>query len=189
MSKIGFRRLLPIVFTAIQLALALFMTAEEPKQALPVLQQSGYRAVAHQEGGGMPIDSLSRPPLTATQRVAILLNLPAFALGALVRGILFPLRNGAELYTAIIFVPFVWYGVGRCADGLLGYLPPLRLSSVLSSLLSVPAFCLLILSVGGLTPLYHHRSTDSNWIFAGFILWSGLCLAITAAGGRRPASD
>jgi len=188
MSNIGFRRLLPIVFTAIQLALALYTAARAPKQTLTIVHQSGYRVVAFQEVGEMPAEPLSSSPLTSMQRAAIILNLPAFAVGGLVRELLFPYRNGTELYASIVFVPFVWYAVGRWLDGLLGYLAPMRLNSLVSGFFSLLAFGLLLLSLGGLTPLYHHRSTDSNWVFTGFILWSLLCLAITATGGERPVS-
>ena len=87
-------------------------------------------------------------------------------------------NENAWMYLSIAFVPFLWYIIGRWLDGLLGSIARLRVPRILRGLLKVVAIFILGVSVAGLTPLYHHRTADTYWVFTGLALWSGLCLAM-----------
>jgi hypothetical protein len=93
------------------------------------------------------------------------------------------------MYLSIPLVPFVWYGVGRWLDGLLGHVARLCLPRILRGLLTVSAVGVLSVSVAGLTPLYHHRTADTYWVFTGIALWTGLCLAIMVSSPAHVISD
>ena len=82
------------------------------------------------------------------------------------------------MYLSIAFVPFLWYFIGRWLDGLLGYIALLRVPRILRGLLNVLAIAVLCVSITGFTPLYHHGTADTYWVFTGLALWSGLCLAM-----------
>lgn len=179
MRRVGFRRVLPIVFTVAHLVLIWFTAAQEPRRTTNILSEPSYSAVAYQEGTGIPTMPLERPPLHPVQRIAIILELPVMFLALLIGGVLFPRNEMAWMYVSIAFVPPVWYCIGRWLDGLLGYIAPLRLSRTLRGLVALPSAGFLCLAVGGVTPLYHHRTTDSYWVFTGTILWCVLCLSIT----------
>ena len=77
------------------------------------------------------------------------------------------------------FVPFLCAEVpsGRCRC-LLGYRARLCLPRILRGLLTVLAYLVLLVSMAGLTPLYHHRTADTYWMFSGLMLWSGICLTM-----------
>ena len=76
------------------------------------------------------------PPLKPVQKIALILELPAMFVAMLIGAVLFPRNDTAWLYTSILLVPLVWYGVGRWLDGLLGYGDRLRLPQILRGLLS-----------------------------------------------------
>jgi hypothetical protein len=186
MRRIGFRRALPLVFTLIHVSLVWFSSARQPHATSMVFGNSGYRSVAYQEGNSVPVELSEPPPLKPVQKIALILELPAMFVATLIGAVLFPLNETAWLYTSIPFVPLVWYAIGRWLDGLLGYSARLRLPRILRGLLAVPAGLVLCVSLAGFTPLYHHRTTDTYWIFSGLMLWSGLCLTMMTSSARRP---
>jgi hypothetical protein len=180
MHRIGFRRGLPLAFTLIHVALVWFSLAHQPHAASVVSRASGYRSVAYQEGiVGVPMDQLrEQPPLQAAQKIALILELPAMFVASLICAVLVPRSETAWMYTSVPFVPLLWYPIGRWLDGIFGYIPRLCLPRILRGLLAVPAVGVLLVSIGGLTPLYHHRTADSYWVFSGLVLWSGLCITM-----------
>jgi hypothetical protein len=183
MTRIGFRRLLPLLFTAIHVAL--LSLAAPPATSFCGTQ---YDTPAYQESVRIPITPVGYLPLKPAQKFTIVLDLPAFILGTFFAAIFLPQNDGAILRASIPFVPLLWYCIGRWLDGILGYRQRLRLPRALRGLLSFPAAGLLCLSAAMLTPLYHHRTADTFWVGTGFILWSGLWLVIAfSSTGSEPA--
>lgn len=189
MCRIGFRRLLPLVFTLIQVVLVWYTLAQQRRAPVSVFRDSRNRAVAYQEGVGIPMETLEAPPLNPAQKISIILDLPAMFLATLIGAVLLPHNETAWMYLSIPLVPFVWYAIGRWLDGLVGYSARLCLRRILRALLTVTAASALSLSIAGLTPLYHHRTADTYSAFMGFALWAGLCLAIMLSSPARVTSD
>jgi hypothetical protein len=181
MRRIGFRRVFPVVLTLIHIVLIWF--AQTHPSASPHIV-SQYRPVAYQEGDGAPMEVVEPPSLKPVRKIALILELPAMFVATLIGAVLFPLNETAWLFTSIPFVPLVWYVIGRWLDGLLGYCARLRLPRILRTLLAVPAGLVLCVGLAGFTPLYHHRTADTYWMFSGLVLWSGLCLTMTTSSGR-----
>ena len=110
-------------------------------------------------------------------------------LATLIGAVLFPRNETAWMYLSIPLVSLVWYAIGRWLDGLLGYMALLRLPQTLRGLLAILSVGVICLGVGGLTPLYHHRTADSYWMFTGMALWSGLSLSIMLSCPARLTND
>src|SRR5208283_3538452 len=192
------RRVLPVLFTMVHIVLVWYTSARQPRHMSDIPLVRAYRSVAYQEDVGMPTGPLEAPPLKPAEKIAILLNLPAVFVAMLAATFVFPQHDMAGMYMSIAFVPFSWYAVGRWLDGVLGYTRRLRIFRTLRGLLCVSALGALLVSIAGLTPLYHHRTADSSWVFAGLASWSALCLAIvisspevansTTNGSARPAA-
>jgi len=125
------------------------------------------------------------PPLEPVQKIALILELPAMFVAMLIGAVWFPRNETAWLYACVPLVPLVWYAIGRWLDGLLGYCTRLSLPVILRGLLAFPAVGIFFVSLAGLTPLYHHRTADTCWIFGGLVLWSGLCLMMMTSSARR----
>jgi len=162
----------------VHIVLVWYTSAQQPRHMANMPIARGYRSVAYQEGVDMPMEPLEAPPLKPSEKIAILLNLPAVFVAMLVATFAFPQHDMAGMYVSIALVPFSWYAVGRWLDGVLGYTRRLRIFQTLRGLLGVSALGALFVSIAGFTPLYHHRTADSNWFFAGLAFWSALCLAI-----------
>jgi len=187
MHRIGFRGALPLAFTLIHLVLVWFSQAHQPHIASMARRDSGYRPVAYQaESVGVPIEAFGEPPpLTPVQKIAVVLDLPAMFVAMMIGAVLFPRNETAWLYASVPLVPLVWYAIGRWLDGLFGYSTRLSLPAILRGSLAFPAVGVLFVSAAGLTPLYHHRTADTYWIFSGLVLWSGLCITIMTSSARR----
>jgi hypothetical protein len=189
MKRIGLRRLLPIVFTLVQVLLVWFTLAHQPRASTNVSRNSAYRSVAYQEGAGIPMEPSEAPPLKPVQKAALILNLPAVLLAELIAAVLSPRNGMVAMYLSIAFAPLVWYAVGRWIDGLLGYVDRLRLSRTLRGLFGLPSAGVLCVSLAGLTPLYHHRMADTYWGLIGLVVWSGLCIAIMLSCSARRVTE
>jgi hypothetical protein len=181
MRRIGFRRVFPLVLTLIHIVLIWF--AQTHPSASPHIV-SQYRPVAYQEGDSATMEVVEPPPLKSVQKIALILELPAMFVATLIGAVLFPRNDAAWLYTSVPLVPLVWYCIGRWLDGLLGYSARLCLPRILRTLLAVPAGLVLFVGLAGFTPLYHHRTADTYWMFSGLVLWSGLCLMMMTSSGR-----
>ena len=184
MQRIGFRRALPLVFTLIHFMLV-WSSARQSHAASIIFGDSGYRSVAYQEDRSVSVELFEPPPLKPVQKIALILELPAMFLATLISAILFLRNDTAWLYASIPFVPLVWYVIGRWLDGLLGYCNRVRLPRLLRQLIAVPSGVLLCVSLAGFTPLYHHRTADTSWMFSGLVLWSGLCLTMMSSSAQR----
>jgi hypothetical protein len=168
MRRIGFRRALPLLFTVVHVCFVWSARSVE-SQAL---------SVTYQEGVGVPMRSLEAPPLKPIQKMALVLEIPAMFLAILVGAVVLHQNENAWMYLSIALVPFLWYFIGRWLDGLLGCIARLRVPRILRGLLNVVAIFILGVSIAGLTPLYHHRTAGTYWVFTGLALWSCLCLAM-----------
>ncbi len=189
MRRIGFRRALPLVLTLVHMLLVWYTAAQQPHPRASVFLDSRYHGVAYQESVGVPLQSLEAPPLNAVQKVGIVLDLPAMFLATLIGAVVVPRDEAAWMYLSIPLVPFVWYVIGRWLDGLLGYIARVCLPQILRKLLAVTAVGVLGVSIAGLTPLYHHRTADTYWVFTGIAIWAGLCLAIVFSSPARVSSE
>ncbi len=185
MRRIGFRRVLPLVFTLVHVVLVWYTPAQQRHGPARVFRDSEYRSVAYQEDAGVPIELLEAPPLKPAQKVSTILDLPAVFVATLIGAVLLPRNEAAWMYLSIPLVAFVWCAIGRWLDGLLGYIPRVCLPRTLRGLVTVTAVGILGVSIAGLTPLYHHRTADTYWIFTGIALWAGLCLAIMFSSPAR----
>lgn len=189
MRQIGFRGLLPLIFTLIQAALVWYTLGQQPRAPASVFREPGYRAAAYQEGVGAPMETFEAPPLNPVQKISIIVDLPAIFLATLIGSVLLPRNATGWMYFSIPLVSFLWYAIGRWLDGLVGYGPRFRLPRILRGFLIVIAVGGLSLGMAGLTPLYHHRTADTYWVFTGIALWAGLCLAIVFSSPARASSD
>lgn len=189
MRRIGFRWALPVLFTLVHVALIWFSSESSLFSPSMVFHDSRFRTVAYQEGDedvGVPAE---RPPLSAVQKIALILELPAMYLAMLIGTLFFPQSDAAWLYASIPFVPLLWYAVGRWLDGLVGYRTRWHLPTILRVLLAVPTLGVLGVSIVGFTPLYHHRNADAYWIFSGLVAWSLLCLTMLKSAASEPAIE
>jgi hypothetical protein len=174
MHRIGFRRALPLAFTLLHVVLVWFSLPLQPRTTRIIFHDSEQRAVAYQDGTGVPVETLGEPPpLKPVEKMALIVELPAMFVAMLIGAVLFPRNDAAWLYTSVPLVPLVWYAIGRWLDGLLGYSARLCLPPILRGSVTVLAVGVLFVSVAGLTPLYHHRTVDTYWIFSGLVLWRG----------------
>lgn len=135
------------------------------------------------------MEAYAPPSLKPVQKIALILELPAMFLAILTGAVLLPQNDTAWIYLSIPLVPLVWYAIGRWLDGLLGYIARLRVPRILRGLLSVTAVGALMVSMAGITPLNHHRTSDTYWVLAGIALWSGLCITIMLFSSDRETSD
>jgi hypothetical protein len=174
MGRIGFRRLLPILFVLIHAALLLTSAVQH---AAPSDVEPDIYA---------PLSDMPPPPLTVAHKAALVLNLPALFLSIPVV-LAFPRSSDAETFFASLpFVPFVWYVVGKWIDRLLGYIPqPRRLRRKWQKFFAIISAILMCLGIAAATPVNHHRTPDTYWVATALTLWSGLFLAISASGLTR----
>ncbi len=176
MRRIGFRRLLPLIFTAMHLILLLDAAAHPVRASANA--PATLRAVAYQEER-TEIDwkPMEPRPLNPAQRLAMVINLPALLLGIPIAATMFTGSDMALLYAASPFVPLLWYGIGRWLDIKLGFLPHSSHRLVLRLLrggLALVAGVFLLAAVVALSRTSHHRTEDTYWIGSALILWSSL---------------
>ena len=170
-GKIGFRRLLPVLCVLTHTALLLFTSAGQYVTTSSV-DSTDYP----------PISDMPPPPLTAAQKTALVLNLPALFL--CIPALL--VFSVGSLLTSLPFVPLVWYGVGRWLDKLMGYVPqPRQLRRKWRWLFAILSAILVCLGIATITPINHHPTLNAYWVAAALILWSGLFLVISTSGSIR----
>jgi hypothetical protein len=187
--RIGFRRLLPILFTLMHVALLFYATAQRHRTLSSADGDSAYHPAAYQESS-IAWEPMEPKPLVIAEKLGIVLNFPAFVLAIPITLLFFHGKDMGLWYASLPFVPLVWYGVGRWFDRLLGYIshsPPVRRTWY--ELFGTLSMILLCLSIATVTPIYPHRMGDTYWIGFGLILWSGLSLAISISGFIRRARN
>jgi hypothetical protein len=187
MRRIGFRRVLPLLFTLVHVSLLVYTHQRQPYRSSGSAPNK-YRLVVYQEEPPLKWESIEPKPLTTAQKVSLLLNLPSLFLAIPFAGILRHETDMGMLYTALLFVPITWYGIGRWIDGVLGFVRKRWwLPRSLSGFIAFLATGLLVLSTYTVTPINHHRRPDTYWTGTALILWSGLFLAMSLSSFyRRP---
>jgi hypothetical protein len=189
MQRIGFRRLLPFVFTVMHIAVVLYgMEHQGQSRPLGALQRRYVPAVYQEDG--VKWDPVEPKPLTTAQKLGLLLNLPSLLLAIPLAMKVFDGSDMGLLYAALPFVPIVWYGIGHWVDTTVGYVKPQRrLPRSLSGFFAVIATGLLVVSVMTVTPINHHPRPDTYWVGTAMVMWSGLSLAMSLTSFyRRPCS-
>jgi hypothetical protein len=186
--RIGFRRLLPVAFTFLHMALVFEAATHPPHRLSGMHTPAAYHPVEYQESLSMPTESMEPEPLTPALKVAMVLNLPALLAGIPIAAFFLHESDMSLLCASTPFVPLLWFGIGRWVDGLLGY-RPVRAAGPWRGFLTVLSAFLLCISIVSVTPINRHHMPDTNWIGTALILWSALFLAMSASGlVRRPAS-
>lgn len=188
MQRIGFRRLLPVVFTLVHIALLLY-SAEHIHQANTSGSLTERYAPADYQENGVRWEPRDSRPLTIAQKLALLLNLPSLLLAIPLAATAFHGSDMGLLYAALPFVPFVWYRIGNWMDTTFGYVKQRRrLPRSLSGLFAIISAGLLVIGVMAVTSMNHHRTPDTYWIGTAWVIWSGLSLTMSLSSCyRRPS--
>jgi hypothetical protein len=174
-GRIGFRRLLPILFALTHAALLFFTSAGQPVTPSDV-DSTSYP----------PLSDMPPAPMTVAQKAALVLNFPALILSVPVVLAFSRSSNMGSLYASLPFVALVWYGVGRWADRLMGLVPqPGQLRRIWRLVFAIVSAILVCLGIAAITPINHHRSADAYWFPVALTLWSGLFLVISTSGFVR----
>lgn len=182
--RIGFRRVLPLLFTLVHVSLLVDSYQRQPYRSSGSAPNKG-RLVVYQED--TPTwEPIEPKPLTTAQKVSLLLNLPSLFFAIPFVAILHHETNIGMLYAALPFVPITWYWIGRWIDGMLGFIRKRWwLPRSLSGFIAFSAAGALVLSACGVTPINHHRRPDTYWTGTALILWSGLFLAMSLSSFRH----
>ena len=187
MRRVGFRRILPLLFTLVHVLLLIYTGQRQPYRTSESAPGK-YRLAVYQELPDVKWESTEPKPLTPAQRVSLLLNLPSLLLAIPFAVILHHETDMGMLYASLPFVPITWYGIGRWIDGTLGFVRKRWwLPRPLSGFIALLATGLLVLSVCAVTPINHHRQPETYWTGSALVLWSGLLLAVSLSSYyRRP---
>src|SRR5215469_7288598 len=121
MRRVGFRRVLPVLFTLVHVSLLVYTHQRQPYRS-SASAPNKYRLVMYQEEPFVKWESIEPKPLTTAQKVSSLLNLPSLFLAIPFVAILRAETDMGMLYAALPFVPITWYGIGRWIDGMLGFI-------------------------------------------------------------------
>jgi hypothetical protein len=188
----SFRMLLPLVMTGVQLGLltASLIIHREP-WVLPVQAES--HAQSQSECSGENCISFSpSPPEPRTGRLvnaAILLNLPAVFLGAflsIVAGLLhFPTSESSLLAFSAIFVPVIWFRIGKWVDVEAGKSSTPKVKSAWTIVARVIVWCLFALMLWSFLVERLREPETTKFLTATAILWTGAYLAVGLWGDRR----
>lgn len=187
-SRIRFRVWLPCAVTALMLCLCAISVATRKPGAKP-------DAPAKNGEDTVTFSPNPHPKTSLVTKVAIVIDAPAIELGAWV--LVIPLLllgvTGAEgmwIGAGALLTPLIWFPIGRWVDQqIAGRLIAHRRWPLLRELgrfglCSLSGVCLLA-GIFSLTPLYHHRTTESVFLSAVLVLWCGGYIACSIAGGWR----
>lgn len=188
-SRIRFRVWLPCAVTALMLCLCAISLATRRPSAKP-------DAPAAKSGEDTVTFSPSPYPKTSLLiKAAIVVDAPAIELGGLVLVIpllLLGMPGGEVVWigAGALLTPLIWFPIGRWVDQqIAGRLIAPRSWPLLRELgrfglCSLSGVCLLA-GIFSLTPLYHHRTSESVFLSAVLVLWCGGYMACSIAGGWR----
>ena len=159
--RVGFRRVLPLLFTLVHVSLLVYGHQRQPYRSSGTAPNE-YRLVVYQEDTPK-WEPIEPKPLTTAQKVSLLVNLPSLFFAIPFVAILHHETDIGMLYAALPFVPITWYGIGRWIDGMLGFVRKgWWLPRSLSGSIAFLATGLLVLSTCGVTPINHHRRPDTG---------------------------
>ena len=151
--QVGFRRALPLLFFLVHVSLLVYTHQQQPYRSSSHAPNE-YRLVIYQEEPPVKFESIEPKPLTTTQKVSLVLNLPSLFVAIPFAAILHHETDMGMLYVALPFVPITWYGIGRWIDGIVEFVRkrwwfPRSLSGFIAFL----ATGLLVLSACTVTPI------------------------------------
>lgn len=179
MSRLGFRWLLPLVFTSLHIGLLLFAPQPTSRSATGV--NIHFRTVAFQEDEAEFHPAEPRP-LSLPEKVAVILNLPALLVGIPLAAYAFHGTDLGLVYAATPFVPLLWYSIGRWLDIRMGLLParPMRVAAAKIVLVFMVITGLLFLLLGAATLFRasHPRNPDAFLMGCALLLWGGFFLVL-----------
>jgi hypothetical protein len=175
LSRIGFRRILPMSFFALHLLLSLYGYYHQPE-----LDPLGKHARPQQRFD----QPRTRTPLAWD--IDIVVNLPAFILGFIVVLLARAGSNIAGLICASPFVLILWLLIGLWVDWQVGWLKFSARKQVISGIsiggIVISAITLLLVIIGA--PL--SGPSEARWPAITFAFWTLLVLAISIISLVRP---
>lgn len=194
----GFRRVLPVVMTAVQLGLLFATLAQEwhlPTNPGELHRRYPPTAPTVNSDGTETVNfEMPREPKTSTLfKVATALSGPAMLCG-MILGIplhLLGLEGGEVLWIVMsaVFGFVMWRQIGRWMDEQWaisrGSLPARSIRHDAPGYFGPIVACFpLALGIYGVT-LFHHRTAESSFIFWTWIAWSGGYVLLSLWGGKR----
>jgi hypothetical protein len=198
-----FRVLLPLIMTGVQLGLlAASLVIHREPWVLPDLPESQAQTQADCSGEDCTVSFSPMPPEPRAGRflkIAMVLNLPAVFLGAVLHIVAvlihFPDTSGEPtlLGFSAVFVPVIWYRVGRWLDdlvisGIAAESTKFNAKAVWRMVTRAIVWFLLVLMLLSLL-VERHRETDTTMFLQVIsILWTGAYLAGGFLGDRRIAA-
>jgi hypothetical protein len=191
-----FRVLFPLIMTGLQLGLlgASLMVRREP-WVLPTPPASHAQNQSGCPGENcVSFSPAAEPRAGRIIEIAILLNLPAIFLAGildLVAGVLhFPTGEPSLLGFALVFVPLVWYRIGKWLDDQfwpenLYQSARVTLKSVRRDLIRVIMWFLFVMTLLAFFFEHHRYAGSTSFMIMSFILWTGAYLAGGLWGDRK----
>jgi hypothetical protein len=176
--------------TLANLALFAISVSQQHSQKIAANPESAaYREAAYQEGETLRFQP-DEPKASRIVKLALVLNLPAVFCGIVVCGIFGSGSDTAILGFTEAFVPLLWYPIGRWVDQqlLLSMSAPTRASKfgvIKQNVLRALSAFLLVVMLLEFTPLYHHRTSETEFLSATVILWCAPYLVCSFWGERR----
>jgi hypothetical protein len=202
-TKHRFRVLLPLIMTGVQvglLAASLVVHREPWVLAAPLESQAQTQPGCSGEDCTVSFSPASPEPRAGRiLMMAMVLNLPAVFLGAFLHiaaGLVYSPRSTGEpalLGFSAVFVPVIWYRVGRWMDdlamgGIVGESTQLSAKAVWTIVTRAIAWFLFAIMLFSLL-VERHRETDTIMFLQVIsILWTGAYLAGGFGGDRRRAA-
>jgi hypothetical protein len=195
-----FRLLLPLVMTGVQLGLlaASLIVHHEP-WVLPAPPESQAQAQPDCSGEVCSVSFSPNPPEPRLGRIlttAIVLNLPAVFLGSFLHLLAVfihlphPPGEPTDIAFGAVFVPLIWYRVGRWMDDLAagriaGKLSTVTPKTVWREFARVIAWFLFATLLLSLLVERHRESNGTRFLVVIAILWAGAYLAGGFLGDRQ----
>jgi len=190
-DRFGFRWIAASVVTLLHVALLGITLSSEthvhgPMAATP---STVYRRAAFQEAQTVAFPAERKT--SGILKADLVLNLPALLLGGIVVGLLQWHGDPALMAVSTVFVALIWFRIGRSIDEQRARIPPGSRSATKFGLakrliLRTAALLFLIVALSGFTPVYHHRTGETDSLFGIIILWCAPYLVFSFWGQRRP---
>lgn len=196
------RVLLPLIMTSVQLGLlaaSLIIPREPWVLAAPPEPKAISQSDCPSEDCVTFSPGPSEPKAGRILKMAMVVNLPAVFLGAFLAiataliHIPHPPGEPTLLGFSLVFVPLIWYRVGKWADdsasgGIVRESTQLSLTALWRILARVIVWFLFALMLLSLLVEYHREGETARFLIVISILWTGAYLAGGFLGDRRRAA-
>jgi hypothetical protein len=148
-----------------------------------------YQYAAFQEGSTVTFQA-TEPKASGLIKADAVLNLPALFLGEILAGILQWHGDPALMAVSTVFVPLIWFRIGRSVDEQRGTVSggskrASKFRFAIRLTLRTAASVFLIVALQGLTPAFRHHTSDTDFLFGTLILWCAAYLVCSFWGQRR----